>query len=168
MKTYLFFTFIIFQVSSYGESFSERDFITYDEVINELQSADTISNIEYKYDYSLILLLDSSNIDLIETIDYSFIDDFRDYALGLPLSDQTVGFVVDSENITKIFQDKNSLKRILDCFNRYSPMAKLTYPIYVKENEAIFEITEADGSDIYVARYNSGVLQINWLGGITE
>ena len=118
------------------------------------------------------MLLDSTEIKLIEKTGYQYVNDFRNFAPGITLSKQTFGFVTDKKNIKEIFLDKNSLKRILDCSKSYnSPDLKLiefNYPVYIKGNKAIFEISGPTWSDTYFARLEDGILQINWIGGIIE
>jgi len=147
-------------------------FIAYEEVINELELSKNISGLINKYDYAFILLLDSTKIELIEKTGYSYIDEFREYAAGLPLSKRTTGFVTEKRVITEIFKDKKSLKRILSCTNTLnSPdilKTKFDSPIYIKGNTAIFETFGPTWSDTYYARLEKGILQINWLGGIIE
>ena len=175
MKKYLlttFITLIAFQFPIYGQSLDKSSFIIYDEVINELKSAKNISGLENKYDYTSILLLDSTNIDLIKKTGYSYIDEFRILAAGLPLSKRTIGFVTKKREIKEIFKDENLLKRILACTKTYNnpdiPVTKFDYPIYIKGNTLIFETSGPTWSDTYYARLEKGILQINWLGGIIE
>jgi hypothetical protein len=172
MKKYLFIVLIISHLSIYGQNSVKEKFINYEDVIKELKSTKNIKNLGNQYDYTALLLLDSTEIELIEKTGYQHIDDFRNFAPGLALSKKTFGFVTDMKNIKEIFLDKNSLKRILDCSKSdNSPDLRLTvfeYPIYIKENKAIFETSGPIWSDTYFARLKNGILQINWLGGIIE
>ena len=172
MKKYLFIVLIISQLSVYGQTSEKGKIITYEDVIEKLKSTKNIESLENHYDYTALLLLDSAEIKLIEKTGYQYIDDFRNFAPGLALSEQTFGFVTDKKNIKEIFLDKNSLKRILDCSKSYnSPYLKLiefNYPVYIKGNKAIFEISGPTWSDTYFARLEDGILQINWIGGIIE
>ncbi|WP_062129151.1 hypothetical protein [Geofilum rubicundum] len=172
MQKYLLIALIAFQIQINGQTLEKEIFIIYEEVLNELQSTENITGLENKYDFTFILLLDSTNIELIEKTRYQHVDEFRNYAPGLSLTQQTVGFVTDKREIREIFQDQNSLKRILDCTNTYnSPniaMTKFRYPIYIKGNQAIFETSGPTWSDTYSAILKNGVFQINWLGGDIE
>lgn len=172
MKKYLFIILVIFHLSIYGQTSRKEKIITYEDVIEELKSTKNIKSLENQYDYTAILLLDSTEIKLIEKTGYQYIDDFRNFAPGIALSKQTFGFVTDKKNIKEIFLDKNSLKRILDCSKSYnSPDLKMTqfnYPVYIKGNKAIFETSGPTWSDTYSARLENGILQINWIGGIIE
>jgi len=172
MKKYIFIILVISQLSIYGQTSGKEKIITFDDAIEELKSTNNIKSLENKYDYTALLLLDSTEIKLIEKTGYQYINDFRNFASGLALSKQTLGFVTDKINIKEIFQDKNSIQRILDCTKSYdSPDLKLTkfnYPVYIKENTAIFETSGPTWSDTYFARLENGILQINWLGGIIE
>lgn len=166
------FAMIVFQIALNGQVLENRIFIHYEEVLDELQSTENISELENKYNFTFLLILDSTKIDLIEETGYPYIDDFRNYVPGLSQTKQTVGFVTDKTEIRDIFQDKNSLKRILDCTNGFnSPnlaMTKFNYPVYIKGNTVIFETFGPTWSDTYSAILHNGVLQINWLGGIME
>jgi hypothetical protein len=175
MKKYLsiaLFAMIVFQTPLSGQTLEKGIFVFYEEVLNELQSTENIAGLENKYDFTFILLLDSTKIELIERTGYPFIDEFRNYVPGLSLTEQTVGFVTDKTEIREIFQDKNSLKRILDCTKKCNnpniTMTSINYPIYIKGNRAIFETFGPTWSDTYYAILQNGVLQINWLGGIME
>ena len=172
MTKYLFIIFVISQFSVYGQPFIKEKVINYENAIEELKSTKNIKSLENKYDYTALLLLDSTEIKLIEKTGYQNIDDFRNFAPGLALSKQTFGIVTDKKNIKEIFLDDNSLARILDCSENYnSPDLKLTkfnYPVYIKGNNAIFETSGPTWSDTYFARLENGILQINWLGGIIE
>jgi len=172
MKRYLFILLIISQFSVYGQTSEKGKIITYENVIENLKSTKDIESLENQYDYTALLLLDSTEIKLIEKTGYRNLDDFRNFAPGLALSRQTFGFVTDKKNIKEIFLDDNSLARILDCSKSYnSPdlkLIKFNYPVYIKENTAIFETSGPTWSDTYFARLENGILQINWLGGIIE
>lgn len=175
MKKYLLFiiiTLITFHLPIFGQPLNKSNFVIYEEVINELKSAKNISQLENKYDYVFILLLDSTNIDLIIKTGYPHIDEFRDYAAGLALSKQTIEFVTEKQDIKEIFNDENLLKRILACTktnNSYDiPMTKFDYPVYIKGNTAVFETSGPTWTDTYYAKLEKGILQINWLGGIIE
>jgi len=175
MKKFLLFALfamLIFQIPLSGQTLEKGTFILYEEVLNELQSTENITELENKYDFTFILILDSTKIELIEKTGYPYIDEFRNYVPGLTQTKQTVGFVTDKTEIRDIFQDKNSLKRILDCTNGYNSsnlaMIKINYPVYIKGNRAIFETSGTTWSDTYSAILHNGVLQINWLGGILE
>jgi len=175
MKKYLLtilITLSAYQFSVYGQDLNKNSFVSYGDVIKELKSSTNISELENKYDYMFILLLDSTSIDLIEKTGYAYVDDFRNYAIGLPLSNQTIGFVTEKREIKEIFRDENSLKRILSCTKTYNspdiPMTKFDFPVYIKGNTAIFETSGPTWSDTYYARLEKGILQINWLGGIIE
>ncbi|WP_163710724.1 hypothetical protein [Mangrovibacterium lignilyticum] len=172
MTKYLFIILVISQFSVYGQPFIKEKVINYEDVIEELKSTKNIKSLENKYDYTALLLLDSTQIKLIEKTGYQYINDFRNFSLGLALSKQTLGFVTDKINIKEIFLDKNTIQRILDCTKSYdSPDLKMTeinYPVYIKENTAIFETSGPTWSDTYFARLENGILQINWLGGIIE
>jgi hypothetical protein len=172
MKKYLFIILVISQLSIYGQPLIKEKFVIYEDVIEELKSTKNIESLENQYDYTALLLLDSAEIKLIKKTGYQYIDDFRNFAPGLALSKQTFGFVTDKKNIKEIFLDDNSLARILDCSKSYnSPDLKRTkfnYPVYIKENTAIFETSGPTWSDTYFARLENGILQINWLGGIIE
>ncbi|MBN2571560.1 MAG: hypothetical protein JXA68_05485 [Ignavibacteriales bacterium] len=175
MKKYLLFiliALIIFQLPIYGQSLNKSSFVIYEEVINELKSAKNISQLENKYDYVFILLLDSTNIDLIIKTGYPYINEFRNYAASLALSKKTIGFVTEKQYIKEIFNDENSLKRILTCTKTNNspdiPMTKFDYPVYIKGNTAVFETSGPTWTDTYYARLEKGIFQINWLGGIIE
>lgn len=175
MKKYLltlWITLNAFQLPMYGQALNKSRFVIYEEVIDELKSAKNISKLEDKYDYLFILLLDSTNIDLIKKTGYPYIDVFRNHATGLSLSKQTIGFVTEKREIKEIFKDENSLNRILASTKSYDshdiPMTKFDYRVYIKGNSAIFETSGPTRADTYYARLEKGILQINWLGGIIE
>lgn len=165
-------TLITYQLTIYGQTSNKTIFVIYEEVINELKSATNISELKDKYDYVLILLLDSTSIDLIKKTGYTHIDEFRNYAEGLSHSNQTIGFVTEKREIKELFTDENSLSRILSITKTFNspdlPRTKFDFPVYIKENTAIFETSGPTWSDTYYARLEKGILQINWLGGIIE
>ncbi len=172
MKKYLFIALIVSQLSVYGQTAEKEKIIIYEDVIKNLKSTKNIESIENQYNYTALLLLDSTEIKLIEKTGYQYVDDFRNFAPGLALSKQTFGFVTDKKNIKEIFMDDNSVERILDCSKSYNSsdlkLTKFRYPVYIKENTAIFETSGPTWSDTYFARLENGILQINWLGGIIE
>lgn len=175
MKKYLLITLITliaFGLPIYGQTWNKMSFVIYEDVINELKLAENISAKENKYDYVCILLLDSTNIDLIIKTGYPYIEEFRNYTAEIPLSNRTTGFVTEKREIKEIFRDEKSLKKMLACIKPYNspdiPMTKFDHPIYIKGNAAIFETSGPSWSDIYYARLENGVLQINWLGGVME
>ncbi|MFB6344138.1 hypothetical protein ACE1ET_20635, partial [Saccharicrinis sp. FJH62] len=168
MNKYILIVFFFIQLTTFGQSTSVEKYIYYENVINDLKSAKDLRNLESRYNYVFVLLLDSSNIELIEETGYQYLDEFRLYAMGLNLSNQTVGFVTDKNNITEIFEDENSLEKVLICTNLDSSDIKMTtfnFPIYLKDNLAIFETSGPTWSNTYIARLENGRLQINWLGG---
>ncbi len=168
----ILFALNTWQLTIYGQILNNERFVIYENVISELKSSANISELKDKYDYMYILLLDSTNIDLIKKTRYAYIDEFRNYSAGLPLSNRTIGFVTDKTEIKEIFNDENSLKRILSSSKTINspdiPMTKFDFPVYIKGNTAVFETSGPTWSDTYYASLEKGILQINWLGGIIE
>ena len=70
MKKYLLIALIISQLPTFGQPLIKENFINCDTVIKELKSTENIKSLGYKYDYVFILLLDSSNIELIKKTGY--------------------------------------------------------------------------------------------------
>jgi len=147
-------------------------FIEYAQVISELKSNQNPEDIGFKYDMCTILLLDSTQLEMVEKIDPLSVEYFRESAPGLALNKSTASFPTVKKDIREIFTDKVSLKRILICLNEEQSteidFSMFDFPIYTKENKAIFDISGPTWSDTYFASLGNGVLQINWLSGIIE
>ena len=168
----LVISFALFQTMSCSQSSKKMTFVEYENVMADLQSSDNLGELRYAYDYIAVLLLDSSKIDLILQTGFQDLEEFRDYAYGLSQPDEAVGFVTNIKDIKKLFYDQKSLKRILECTQSFESsgveIAKFDYPIYVKGDEAVFEISGPTWTNIYFARLENGIFQINWLGGTIE
>lgn len=164
--------FIAFSVTVHGQRLEKEKFILYEDVIKELLSASNVKDFENKYDYTKLLLLDSTNIELFEQTGCKDIYEYRHYATWLVSSKQSCFFVTENKPIQEILEEPRALKNILDCLkienNSDQPQTVFEYPIYIKENIAIFEILGPTWSDIYLARVANDRLEINWLGGIIE
>lgn len=156
----------------FGQPYRIDNFIDYKNVINDLKTHANDSHLKYKYDLTFVLLLDSSQIKLIEKIQPEAVKYFREYSSGLTFNNRTVGFVTDKKDIKEVLMDKLDQKRIFECVNEESDLdlvhVEFDHPIYVKENKAIFEIYGSTWSSTYFARLENGVLQINYLGGTIE
>lgn len=174
MKLCLIIALLVFQIPTYGQVLAEESFINYEEVIEDLQSTENIQSLKNKYNYLFVFILDSTKVELIEKTGCAYINELRNYPSGFSLSKQTIGFVTDEKNIKEVFEDKNSLRRILDCSHTFNspdiPVTKFDYPIYIKGNVAVFRTYGPTWtwSDTYIARLEDGILQINWLEGIIE
>ena len=106
---------------------------------------------------------------LISIIKPEFEELYREYSRSMTLNRKTVGFVTSFSKIKSIF---NESERIFNCLFGFDDEAinnyKIDRPIYIEENNAIFEIISPTSSNLYYLRFYEGVVQINWLGGVIE
>ncbi len=172
MKINLTIILLTISIILFGQPYKVEKFIDYENVISELKKNPNYDNLKYKYDYTFILLLDSSEIKLIEKIRPETVKYFRDYAHGISFNNKTVGFKTEKQSIKEVLANKLNQKRMFECLHtENSPdinYLNFDFPIYIKGNKAIFEISGPTWHDTYFARLENYVLQINWLGGVIE
>ncbi len=168
--TIFFIQIIIFL--SQGQNVDIRTFIEYEDVIDEIKSTKSSSDIEFKYDYEWILLLDSTEISLIEKVDQQAINSFKESAPGLYLDENIIGFVTAKENIRELFESKELRKRIIDCTNTIDSQdfvdERIDFPIYIKGNLAIYSIHGPSWSATYFGSLKNGIFQFKELYSIIE
>lgn len=164
--------FFLIQTVAYSQSSRKMKFVEYETVVEDLLSSDSLRELQHAYDYTAVLLLDSSKIELVLQTGFQYLEEFRNSALGLSQVDQTLGFVTSKDEIKELFQDQKSLERILECTHSSEStdieMSEFDNPIYFKGDEAVFRMSGPTWSDTYYARLKNGVLQIKWLGGAIE
>jgi hypothetical protein len=172
MKIVLFSLSIFLQFELSAQAWQRQELVSYATVINEILNTESVELLSDKYDYTYILLLDSTHNELVEKIGYQYIEEFRSYASGLAFPSRSVSFVCNKESIQAIFRDDHELRRILESLNHTETpdlqIASFNYPIYFTDKSAVFEIAGPTWSDTYFARFDKGVVQINHLGGTIE
>jgi len=171
MRLLLFMFIVSLQTILSGQNNDNSFFVEYDSVINELKTAGHVNDMNIKnYRYDFILLLDSSELSLIEQESSEDIEEFRLLAKVLNNNDTIVGFKSEKRNIRNIFLHNE--KMILSCTQSYeykgNKSIKLDFPIYVKENQAIFSISGRNWSETYFATLKENNLQIKGLYSIIE
>jgi hypothetical protein len=144
-------------------------FIDYEKAISELMASNNIDSLEKRYDIVYVLLLDSSEIKLVESTNIDLVKEFRSFSSGLIPNKQTVTIGVDKSSIREVFSDKILSKKIIKSITKDNPsIASINQTIYTKGNLAIFETFGPKWSNTYYAKLENGEVKINWLGGIIE
>ena len=141
-------------------------------VVDRLMSAERIERMNQAYDYTAVLLLDSSLTEIIEKTGYTDFVEFRDYAGGLKGSEPVVRLTTDKSNSAEIFQDEAILIEVLRLLSEAedSPnqLQTFVFPVYVTDKKVVFETVNPSGSDIYFGTLENGVFRILYLGGTIE
>lgn len=77
-----------------------------------------------------------------------------------------VGFRLNENNIIDVFTSEKLKEKILGCALLPESLwnAKIDYPVYIKENRAIFSISVNNGVEYFEANLLNGILQIKWIG----
>lgn len=118
-------------------------------------------------------MLDSSKKTELFKFDPQLEKEFTSYSAGINVIESIVGFMTQKSNLTELLNSEDSQKRILNCIYDEefikSVAINFRYPIYIKENIAIFAVYTSFTTDIFYIRLSvKGVVQINWLGGTME
>lgn len=122
-------------------------YVDYRMVIEELKTSIVIKELSDKWDYKSILLLDSSEIKIINKVRPDIVKDFREY-FSKPVE----------EKYRKILAtDKKSIKDCVNNFKLYCITengpgidSRLYYPFYVKDDKiALYEIYGNSWSECY-------------------
>lgn len=173
MKRILLYLVLMIPILGMSQVLRNVDFYDYFDAILKIKQSDSLNNDNYsKYNLTNILLLDSTEIKLIEKLEPISVEEFRKIVHGIQIKSKTVGFVTNHTNIKELLLDKVSQKRIIECVNVHNSSvinySKFAYPIYVKGTIAVFDIYGSTWSDTYYVKLENNILQINWLCGIVE
>lgn len=167
----LIFTFLI-PIYAISQVYRNVDVYDCDEIINELKKSNGIDEMNSKINFSYLLLLDSTAIDLVEKIDPEAAIEYREYAPYSLFNATTVGFVSYQKSIKELLIDKAEQKRIFLATDGDADsnelQAKFGYPIYIKGNTAIFEMYGSYWSQTYFARLEKNVFQMNLIFAIID
>lgn len=151
---------------------SQTKFVQYQDfeiAFNEKPDLKSLSN---DFDLLFVLLLDSSNRQEFFKYNQELVELYRGYSCGLQLNMSTVGFVTQITDIKDIFRSDSLMSKVFSCvFDLQTQKITkqiINFPIYLKHNTAIVEISTGNSSDVYYFRLHEGVVQINWLGGTID
>ena len=152
---------------------SQDRFIRYQDFELAYRNNPDLETLSKEFDLLFILLLDSSDKQQFFIFDSGLEELFNEYSNGLRLNESTLGFVTQITDIKKIFNSNLLINKIFNCvFDtitlREETKKEISYPVYLKNNTAIIEISTGNTSDIFYLRLCKGVVQINWLGGTIE
>ncbi|TDE18548.1 hypothetical protein [Dyadobacter psychrotolerans] len=177
-----YFVFILFVFFSCGQSgireaaTSEQEevileFIDYQDFEKVFRVNRNSELITKKFDLVSILLLDSTNAEILFKLDPKLEEDFHYAMLVSRLSMSTVGFVTDLETLRDVLLSKEERDMIITCVHGEGAdnmKYNIGSPVYIKNNTAIIQILGPSSVDDYYVTINSGVVQLNFLGGIIE
>lgn len=147
---------------------SQNFFVHYQDFESSYNSRKDWEYLDKKYDLLFILLLDSSHKQEICHFDPEIEELFRDYSVGFTVSGLSQKFNVKISGIEELFLNKNTLYNILNCITDnfiHKIDVKILFPVYVKDNTAIAEVSTHNTLDVYSFKLNEGAVQVNWLGG---
>ncbi len=151
---------------------SQDKFISYKDFELAYRKNPDLEILSKDFDLLFVLLLDSSNKQQFFKYDSELEELFNEYSYGLRLNESTVGFVTQTTDVKKIFTSNLLISKVFNCVFDTTTLQEtkriVSYPIYLKNNTAIVEISTGNASDVYYLRLRKGVVQINWLGGTIE
>lgn len=134
-------------------------FYDYDTVIKEIKQNLNNRQITDKYDLVSMLVLDASELKTIIKIAPNIIDEYNDYCSALSKKNNHTVFQTDEKDIKQIFRNDSNVKRLKKCLFRETEMA-IHFPIYIKDNKAIFYSYHNSWSATYFAELEKGKLVI--------
>ena|GEM_PF-3885404 len=169
LKTILLLISLTISIFLYGQNIDSKNFIEYDSIISELKAVNTINDMSYLlYRFDFILLLDSSEISLVEEKTGEDIEEFRFLANVINNNKEIIGFMTEEKDIRNVFLDPEQERKIISCTRIGHSSEKVDFPIYVKENKAIFSISGATWSETYYAELKDNNVQIKGIYQIIE
>ncbi len=174
MRTFIFIklVFIFILIINCYLGMSQNKFIQYLDFEKACKSNPDLNIIGKDYNLLYVLLLDSSYKECFFNYDSNLEELFNGYSYGLNQNEFSVGFKTQMTKVKDIFDSNILISRIFNCvfdtIELQSGKQIITYPIYLKGNTAVFEISNGSACEIYYLKLYKGIVQINWLGGIVE
>ncbi len=147
-------------------------FVDYDLVFDSLKNGNNQTstlnhNSQYYWDFYNLLLLDSSNISLVEKICPYIVDEIRGSEIPILPNCFSVGFHISSDRVEDVFAEEN-IGRIFSCLSENDVGARIGSSLYVKDNKVVFSVVVRNGSYLVRGKLESGVFQMNIVSSITE
>ncbi|HNY45123.1 MAG TPA: hypothetical protein PKH15_10585 [Bacteroidales bacterium] len=143
----LFFGLIL---KSYSQKVDKIEFVDYKKVIEDISASASFTNLESKWDYEFILLLDSMNINRINEFRPDIVKDFRrNYSSPILVKHKKI-ISTDLKSIKDCFKDERLQELILNNTTIETSLSdkKLKSPIYIKDDKiAVYEIYGASLSE---------------------
>lgn len=134
--------------------------IKYGEIINDIKQSKSVKDLKSKYDYDLVLFLDTTDINLISEIRPDVVDRFRK-----TFSESK------SLNSKIISTDCKTIQSSIENFKKYrfaeygdGRDARMTYPYYIKDDRiAVYVICGESWTECYRLTLLKNKLQIELL-----
>lgn len=171
IKTMKYLLILIFVLTGFlntakCQRVGEGIFVDYQWVVNQLKTSKSIKDFTYKWNYGSILLLDSSEIEIINKIRPDVVKEFRRY-----FSKPT-----ESKYRKTVLTDKKSIRDCVSNFEAYCITenglemgAQLDYPYYIKDDKiAVFEIYGDFWSESYRLTLQGNKVLVELVGSIIE
>lgn len=172
ITTYLKVTLIVILTNISHMVFAQEKIVRYQDFELAYSNNSDLKIISNRFDLFFLLLLDPTYKVQFFEYDAELKDLYKGYSYGLRLNESTVGFVAHIKKIDEIFSSSLLINKAFNCISNEethkSIKQTVNYPVYIKDNTAIVEISSGSSSGIYYFRLHDGVVQINWLGGVME
>ena len=137
MRPFVVLALLLFGIANIGNCQVKGTQLTIDyrTIVNELRSSNNLKDLESKWDYELILMLDTSDISLISRVAPKEVADFR----------KVFSFPIDKKYIKVLSTDNSSIEDCIKDYRLYqfdnSQKLKIDYPVYVKDKKvAVLQI----------------------------
>ena len=141
MRQILLFGFLFgFLMTVSGQTIDKLEIIDYEKVIRDIYNSTAITDLESKWDYEAVLLLDSSEIRQINKISPLVVKEFRDN-FRIPILDKYKKVMAkDVKTISDLFTKKELLELLLNNTTLGSDKT-LDSKVYIKDNTiAVYDI----------------------------
>lgn len=150
----------------------EHKFVTYQEFESAYRNSYNLEILSNDFNFLYILLLDTCNKQELFKYDSELKELFKEYSYGLNQNKLSVGFVTQILDIKDMFDSDILVNKLFSCISdtltQQVNKQAINFPIYVKGNTAIIDISTNGASDIFYLKLHNGTLQVNWLGGTME
>ena len=130
-----------------GQIIDKLEIIDYEKVIREIYNSAAITDLESKWDYEAVLLLDSSEIRQINKISPLAVKEFRD-DFRKPILDKYKKVVTkDVKSISDLFTKRELIELLLNNTTMGTDK-KLDSKVYIKDNMiAVYDISGSGWSE---------------------
>lgn len=148
MRPIFLFSFLFgFLMTGFGQTNDKLVIIDYDKVIRDIYSSTSNTDLESKWDYEAVLLLDSSEIRRISKINPLVVKEFRDN-FRIPILDKYKKVIAkDVKTISDLFTKRELLGLLLNNTTLGSDK-KLDSKVYIKDNMiAVYDISGSGWSE---------------------
>jgi len=171
MKAPFLIIISFYVLNSYGQLLP-KEFINYEDVITETKSSDNPKELKDKFDYYYVLLLDSTELDLIQNIDPQAISYYREVSPGLKNSEQFGSYKVAEKSIKDVLKNESLLKKVIISIDKENRKgienSEIEKPIYTNENKAIIFNYGSFWSNTYFLELVGNEIKIKWLVGTIQ